>query len=220
MALTLRTAKSMPYLWACVVALLAQTAQADEATLAALLPSLQQGGYVIVLRHGPTDGTQQDVYPLDYADMTRQRQLSESGKDVARRIGAALASLDIPIGTVFTSHLNRAMETGRLVSRKDVSWNDGLNDSGLGSASAMAGASTRGNPRYAMVLQQLTATRPQFRTNTLIVTHKTNIEDAFGRRFADVREGESLLFRPDDAGRLAPVARVEASAWTALARGR
>ena len=220
MAQSLRTAKSVRYLCACVVALLAGTAQADEATLAALLPLLRQGGYVIVLRHGPTDTGQADVYPLNYADMTKQRQLSPQGREVAREMGAALSSLDVPIGKVLTSHLNRAMETGHLVAGREVTWNEALNDSGLGSAAAMTGASAAANARYAMVLQQLTATAPQFRTNTLIVTHKTNIQDAFGKRWADIREGEALLFKPDDSGPLTPVARIEASDWIALARGR
>ena len=75
-----RTPKSMRRIWACAGALLAATAFADDARLDTLLPSLQQGGYVIVLRHGATDPQQQDVYPLSYEDMTGQRQLSEQGK--------------------------------------------------------------------------------------------------------------------------------------------
>ena len=220
MAAPVRIAKSMLYACACACALLAGPARADQAALAALLPALQQGGYVIVLRHGATDARQQDVYPLDYDDMTRQRQLSEDGRAVALRMREALVSLGIPIGNVFTSRLNRAVETGRLVSGKDVIRSEALNDSGLGSASAMAGASAAAGSPYAMALRMMASTRPRVRTNTLIVTHKTNIQDAFGRQWADIREGESLLFKPNGAGDLAPVARVQASDWMALARGR
>src|SRR5262249_14815962 len=155
-----RTPKSMRRIWACAGALLAATAFADDARLDTLLRSLQQGGYVIVLRHGATDPQQQDVYPLSYEDMTGQRQLSEQGKEVARQMGAALDSLAIPIGKVFTSRLNRAAETGRLVAGKDVIWNEDLNDSGMGSASAMGGSSATGNQRSAAALRQLAATRP------------------------------------------------------------
>jgi broad specificity phosphatase PhoE len=220
MASPSRASTSMRRIWACAGALLAATALADEGRLDSLLPSLQQGGYVIVLRHGATDPRQQDAYPLNYEDMMGQRQLSEQGKEVARQMGAALSTLGIPIGKVFTSRLNRAVETGRLVAGKDVIWNEELNDSGMGSVSAMGGSSATGNQRSAAALRQLAATRPAFHTNTLIVTHKTNIQDAFGQMGADIKEGESLLFKPDGVGSPTPIARVKASDWIVLVRGR
>jgi hypothetical protein len=94
----LRTEKLIRCIWACAGALLAGTALADNGKLDALLPSLQQGGYVIVVRHGATDAQYEDVYPLNYDDMTKQRQLSEQGREVARQTGYALRSLGIPIG--------------------------------------------------------------------------------------------------------------------------
>src|SRR5215831_1325118 len=171
------------FIVACQASLVAAVAAATD--LSALLPSLKEGGYVIVLRHGPTSPEQSDVYPLNFNDMGKQRQLSEQGKQVAREMGAALKSLGIPLGKVYTSHLNRAIETGRLVSGSDVTWKDELNDSGMGSASAMAGASGTGNERFAVALRQLVSMRPEPHTNTLIVTHKTNIQDAFGKEWSD-----------------------------------
>lgn len=215
-----RTAHLMRCIWACAGALLAGNALADDAKLDALLPLLQQGGYVIVVRHGATDAQHEDVYPLNYEDMTMQRQLSEKGKEVARQTGDALHLLGIPIGKVFTSRLNRAVETGRLIAGKDVVWKEELNDSGMGLASAMAGSSVTGNQRYATTMRQLVATRPEFHTNTLIVTHKTNIRNAFGEMWADIKEGESLLFKPDRSDSPTPVARVKASEWIALAHSR
>lgn len=216
----LQVEKLMRCIWACAGALLAATALAEDGKLNALLPSLQQGGYVIVLRHGATDAQQNDAYPLNYQDMTRQRQLSEQGKEVARQTGAALNSLGIPIGKVFTSRLNRAVETGRLIAGKDVIWKEELNDSGMGSASAMTGSSGTGNQRYATALRQLAATRPELGTNILVVTHKTNIQDAFGKMWADIKEGESLLFKPDGSASPTPVARIEANDWIELAHSR
>lgn len=206
---------------ACAGTLFVGSTLAGEGKLEALLPALQRGGYVIVVRHGATDARQDDVYPLDYDDMAKQRQLSEEGREAARQTGLALRALGIPIGKVFTSRLNRAMETGRLIAGKDIVWRIELNDSGMGSASAMAGSPASGSSRYAAALRQRVDTRPEPRTNTLIVTHKTNIRDAFGKRWADVKEGESLLFDPEtfDTTR-APIARVEAAEWIALAQSR
>jgi phosphohistidine phosphatase SixA len=220
MAWSLRTKNLIRCVGAFAGALLAGAALADDGNLNALLPSLQHGGYVIVLRHGSTDARQKDVYPLNYEDMTAQRQLSEQGKEVAHQTGSALSALGIPIGKVFTSRLNRAVETGRLVAGKDVNWKEELNDSGMGSSSAMMGSAATGKERYATALRQLVATRPELHTNTLVVTHKTNIQDAFGERWADIKEGECLLFKPDGSANPIPVARIEASDWIALARSR
>ena len=92
MASSMRTSNLARFIVTCTAALLAGTASADEGSLSLLLPSLQQGGYVLVLRHGATDARQSDVYPLNYKDMTKQRQLSEQGRDVARHMGSALVA--------------------------------------------------------------------------------------------------------------------------------
>src|SRR4051795_8559766 len=77
-----------------------------------LLTDLQKGSYVIVFRHGATDDSQKDVYPLNFSDMKAQRQLSATGREMAAEVGEAIKKLHIPIGLVFTSKLNRAAETG------------------------------------------------------------------------------------------------------------
>jgi len=50
---------------------------------------------------------------LDEEDphIAAQRQLSEKGRDMARQIGTALKDFAIPIGDIYTSRLNRAIET-------------------------------------------------------------------------------------------------------------
>jgi hypothetical protein len=117
-------------------------AQSDN--LNSLVPALKQGGYVLVVRHGATDPAQTDIYPLS-DDMTKQRQLSEPGREVAKQMGAAFKKLGIPIGNVYTSQLNRALETGKLIAGRDVTAKQELNDSSMGSTSAMAGPSGGGS---------------------------------------------------------------------------
>jgi histidine phosphatase superfamily protein (branch 1) len=192
----------------------------QAADLEALMPSLRQGGYVIVLRHGATDASQNDVYPLDYSNPAKQRQLSGAGKDTAREVGASLKALGIPIGDVVTSRLDRAAETGRLIAGREGTPDVLLNDSSMGSTSAMAGSSASGNARFAGALKKHAATMPRAGTNTLIVTHKTNIQDAFGKSFADVKEGEAIVFEPGKAGHAKVVARVQPADWKRLASAR
>jgi phosphohistidine phosphatase SixA len=177
-----------------------------------LISALKQGGYVVVFRHGATDDSQKDVYPFNFDDMKAQRQLSEQGRETARQIGAAIGKLGIPVGEIYTSRLNRAIETGKLLSGKDVKPLDALTDSGAGSASAMANPAG-GNAKAGLALQDLTKAAPKVGTNTFIVTHKTNIADAFGKAASDVQEGEAFIYRPGGSAASVFVTRVKAAFW-------
>jgi hypothetical protein len=171
----------------------------QAADTAEALSVLKQGGYVIVFRHVATDEGQKDVYPLKFDDMSAQRQLSEEGREIATQIGNALQTLNVPIGEIYTSKLNRAVETGKLISGKDVIAMDELTDSGAGNPSAMARPGGGGNVELGRALQQLANTSPKPGKNTLIITHKTNIADAFGKDWNEVKEGEATVFRPDSS---------------------
>jgi hypothetical protein len=160
--------------------LLTGLTQAQTANLQTLLPSLKSGGYVLVFRHTATDAAQDDVVPFDYSDMSKQRQLSEEGRKAARQLGAALAELGIPIGEVWTSRLNRAVETGQMIAGKPGTGIDELTDSSSGKAGGMATAAGGGSEALGAALRRMASTRPAAGTNTLVVTHKTNIIDAFG----------------------------------------
>jgi len=177
-----------------------------------LVSALKQGGHVIVFRHGATDESQKDIYPLNFDDMKAQRQLSEKGRDMARQIGTAIKKLGIPIGEIYTSRLNRAIETGKLLSGKEVKPVDALTDSGAGSAAAMANPAG-GNAKAGLALRELVNAAPKAGTNTLMVTHKTNIADAFGKEASNVQEGEAFVYRSGGSAPAAFVSRVKPAFW-------
>jgi len=191
--------------------------RATAADLSKIVPMLKQGGYVLVLRHGATDESQKDVYPFVFDDMTKQRQLSDQGRKVAREIGAVIETMGISIGQIYSSRLNRAIETGSLISRAPMTPVTELTDSGAGSASAMANPNG-GNTTIGNAVRALVNKAPAPGTNTLLVTHKPNIADAFGKGFADVKEAETLIYRPNPSGPPTLIARVQASEWIAQAR--
>jgi phosphohistidine phosphatase SixA len=190
--------------------------QARAADLANIILSLKDGGHVIVLRHFATDESQKDVYPFRFDDMTAQRQLSEKGRETAREVGAAIKKLGVPIGEIYTSKLIRAVETGRLMTGEDVSPLEALSDSGAGSASAMANPEGK-NAKGGQALRDLVAAPPKAGANNLVITHKTNIADAFGKDLSDVREGEALIYKPSPSGPSVSITRVQASEWIAQA---
>jgi phosphohistidine phosphatase SixA len=196
----------------CAALFLLACSQASAEDSRELVSALKQGGYVIVFRHGATDDGQKDIYPLNFDDMKAQRQLSEKGRDMARQIGTAIKKLGIPIGEIYTSRLNRAIETGKLLSNKDVKPVDALTDSGTGSASAMANPGG-GNAKAGLAVRELVNAAPKAGTNTLMVTHKTNIADAFGKEASDVQEGEAFVYRSSGSAAAAFVTRVKPAFW-------
>jgi hypothetical protein len=201
-----------------ILAALVMAPRAEAAELDGVVSSLKSGGYVIVFRHGATDDSQKDVVPFRFDDMSAQRQLNEKGRSTAREIGAALKKLGVPIGEVYTSRLNRAVETGRLIGGKDVSPLDALTDSSAGSASGMANPDGN-NAKAGRAVRDLVDAAPGPGLNNIAVTHKTNVTDAFGQEFADIGEGEALIYRTSASGSAVFVARVQAKQWSALAGG-
>jgi phosphohistidine phosphatase SixA len=181
-----------------------------------LIASLKQGGYVLVFRHTATDDSQKDVYPFKFEDMSAQRQLSEKGRDMARQIGTALKDLAIPIGDIYTSRLNRAVEAGKLISGREVKPVDALTDSSNASASGMANP-TGANAKAGQAVRQLVDAAPKAGTNTFLVTHKTNIADAFGKEAGDVQEGEAFVYKAGSSGPATFAGRIKLADWGAKA---
>jgi len=190
--------------------------RATAADISKIVPMLKQGGYVLVLRHGATDESQKDVYPFVFDDMSKQRQLSDQGRKVARDMGTAIRTLGISIGQIYSSRLNRAIETGSLISGAPITPVNELTDSGAGSASAMANPNGS-NTKIGNAIRALVNKAPAAGTNNLLVTHKPNIADAFGKELAEVKEAETLIYRPNPSGPPTLVGRVQASEWIAQA---
>lgn len=199
-----------------LIALLAGISRHAAADSPDLISSLKQGGYVLIFRHTATDDSQKDVYPFKFDDMSAQRQLSDKGRDMARQIGAAIREQAIPIGEVYTSRLNRAAEAGRLISGREVRPVDALTDSSNASASGMANP-TGANAKAGQAVRQLVDAPPKAGTNTFLVTHKTNIADAFGKEAGDVQEGEAFVYKANGSGPATFAGRIKLADWNTKA---
>ncbi|GMP05457.1 histidine phosphatase family protein [Bradyrhizobium sp. TM239] len=198
------------------IVLLAGFSRHAAADTPELIASLKQGGYVLIFRHTATDDSQKDIYPFKFDDMSAQRQLSEKGRDMARQIGAAVKELAIPIGDVYTSRLNRAIEAGRLISGREVKPVDALTDSSNASASGMANP-TGANAKAGQTVRQLVDAPPKAGSNNFLVTHKTNIADAFGKEAGDVGEGEAFVYKAGSSGPASFAGRIKPADWSAQA---
>ncbi len=191
---------------ALAVMVLATVAGAQSASVDDIVSKLRGGGYVIVLRHGATHNDQADSDPLNLDNVAKQRQLNDKGRADARALGDVFRRASVPLGRVYSSRFQRAVETARLVAGREPEATADISEGGLV-------VSPNENNRRTQVLRALIAAAPDAGTNTLIVTHRPNILDALGRDWFDVREGEASIFKPDSAGGYTPVGRVQIGQW-------
>ena len=185
-------------------------AQVDPGLMEAV-KGLRGGGHVIVFRHGATHTDQADTDPLNISNLAQQRQLNDQGRALARAIGEAMRKLNIPVGQVVTSQFNRAIETGTLFGFGAVTSTADITEGGLV-------VSPNENNRRAAAFKKLTATAPPAGANAVLVSHKPNIMDAFGKDWFDLREGEASIFKPDGNGGAKLVVRIQAADWGKLAQ--
>jgi phosphohistidine phosphatase SixA len=175
------------------------------------IDALRQGGHVIVFRHGQTHSDQADTDPLNMKNFAAQRQLNDEGRAQASAIGQSMRKLGIPVSQVLTSTFQRAIDTGTLLGLGDVTASPDVTEGGLV-------VTPDENNRRAQALRKLVSAPPPAGGNLVIVSHKPNILDAFGKDWFNVREGEASVFKPDGNGGYSLVMRVQASEWGVLAR--
>ena len=175
------------------------------------IDALRQGGHVIIFRRGATHQDQADTDPLNIDNVAKQRQLNDDGRAKAREIGDAFRKLGIPVGRVHSSQFFRALETAKLTGFGEVTPSIDISEGGLV-------VSPIENRRRRDAMRKLAATVPPAGANVVVVSHKPNILDAFGKDWFDVREGEATVFKPDGQGGYKLVARVQAAEWAALAQ--
>jgi len=174
------------------LALLALPAQAEASE--ALWSLLKAGGQVVVMRHAATDSSAGDRDTMRLEDCSTQRNLSASGRDDARRIGAAFKARGIIVDDVRSSIWCRCLDTATLAFGTVNQW--------LPLNSFFRNREREPNQTRAM--RELVS---RHRGGTLVfVTHQVNITALTGL-YPD--EGEMIILTPQGdgftvAGRLKP----------------
>ena len=174
-----------------------------------LVQSLRAGGYHIVVRHGATFSNQADTDPFNFDDITKQRNLNDIGKELAKAFGDAIRLVGVPVGEVYTSKFNRAYETAVRAGFEDIEKTIDLTEGGLV-------VTPDENNRRAEAFRKMLAQLPDKGKNNFPITHKPNIVDALGKDWFDVKEGEASIFKPE-GGRYRLVARLQMEDWPKLA---
>ena len=86
-----------------------------SASADATLDALRRGGLVMLIRHARTVPGTGDPPGFRLDACATQRNLRETGREQARRIGARLRAERVPVGAVLTSRWCRCRETAELL---------------------------------------------------------------------------------------------------------
>lgn len=171
---------------------------------AKLLSALRDGGYILYFRHASTDFSANDDGMTSFEDCAKQRNLTEQGRAEARAIGAAIRSLDIPIGSVLASPYCRTMETAKLAFGRATATN------------AVRGGPAEAPPERYAELRKLLSTVLSRGTNVVIASHGNPFRAVAGGSY--LAEGEAAIVEPMGGDKFRIVARVRKDEWAALAK--
>lgn len=157
---------------------------------------LKEGGNIVLMRHALTKEGISDPPNFLLGDCSTQRNLSGTGRDDAREIGAAFRSREIPLGPVLSSRWCRCVDTARLAFGR-------VEPSPMLDSMFEEGAAARA-PKIRQVMAYVAAYKQ--RGNLVLVTHDANIRAMTGE---SVAAGAMLIVVPGKSG-LEIVARLTA----------
>lgn len=169
----------------------------------ALVRELHKGGYIIYFRHGATtDYGEKDVADADLDNCQIQRPLSDEGRAQTKRIGGAFRQLQIPIGQVYSSPYCRCVETAKNIFGKAEK-----------SRALHFAIHLRTADRATVTSQllDLLGRLPEPGTNTAMVSHTANLQEAVG--IWPKPEGVAHVFKPTGNGQFSYVGLMLPDAW-------
>jgi broad specificity phosphatase PhoE len=149
---------------------------------------LRAGGVVVLLRHAGTVSGIGDPAGFQLDDCATQRNLSDAGRQQARRLGEAFRAAGVPVGDVLSSRWCRCLDTATEAFGRVTPWPtvDSFFDPRLTGTGADAGA------------QQTAALRKRIagfrgKETLVVITHQVNITALTGVYPA---MGEAVIVRP------------------------
>lgn len=171
----------------------APLARADEATWR----RLRAGGLVILMRHATAGPGLGDPPGLRLDDCATQRNLTDAGREEAKRVGQRLKAEKVPIARVYTSPWCRCRETAMLAFGSAEDWQP------LSSFFDFPHQEADFTERVKKRIGSYGRRNPG--GNVVMVTHNVNI--AALTRYS-VAQGELVVVRPDGCCNARPVGRL------------
>ena len=169
--------------------------------------ALRAGGYVVYIRHGPTnrdeialEGENRASGRFSLADCATQRNLSAEGRAEMRSAGQHFRRLGLPVARVLTSRYCRAWQTAEMFSDR-AEFADGLTSDGP----------VVKDPARIVALKALLSAAPPRGSNTLLFAHQGIFYEATR---LTVQEGWAVVLLPGVTTRI--VARIAPGDWQRL----
>src|SRR5262249_48596967 len=155
-----------------------------------LVPLLQKGGYVVLMRHASSPMAVPDKAHANPDNTKPERQLDQTGRDTSKAMGDAFKTLHIPVGDVLSSPTYRAQETIRYAGFPKPELRQELSDNGRSMSPDIVNG-------WVTWLKMEVSTKPRPGTNTVLVTHLPNVQAAFPDEAKGLGDGEAVIFRPN-----------------------
>jgi broad specificity phosphatase PhoE len=157
---------------------------------------LREGGCVVLMRHAQTDPGVGDPPEFKLGECSTQRNLSEAGREQARRVGAAFVRERVKLDQVRSSAWCRCVDTAMLAFKQNTVWPP---------INSFFGAGGQDEQTRAVLAAVQGWQAPR---NLMLVTHQVNVTALTGEFLA---MGEIVVTRPatqgTDATRLRVLAR-------------
>lgn len=173
------------------------------------LQQLREGGYVIYLRHGTTDGARPDQVPdVDLNDCATQRPLTEAGRQLMVEVGQAFREARIPLGDIFVSPLCRSRESAEAAFGKRYTVDPLL--------MYTANLSTVEKRPILENTRRLLSLPVPAGTNRVVLAHAPNLADLMG--YFVKPEGTAVIIQPLGDRGFVYVASIPPRRWPELLR--
>jgi broad specificity phosphatase PhoE len=150
--------------------------------------ALRNGGVVVLLRHAQTVPGVGDPPGFRLDDCGTQRNLSDAGRQQARRLGEAFKAAGVPVGEILSSRWCRCIDTASEAFGRVTGWPTA--DSFFDARLSGAGANARQVQTEAL-RKRIAAHRGK--ETLVVVTHQVNITELTGVHPA---MGELVVVRP------------------------
>jgi phosphohistidine phosphatase SixA len=163
------------------------------------------------MRHGSStigqDGNLAQV-PMWWENCTIQRNIADTGREQARKVGASIRDLKIPVSQVLTAQFCRTRDTGHGMALGPIEVTEDLNHQ-IGQRVGFDVNAAR--------IKQL-AEIPAKGTNRVLVSHTHGSQRPEERIMAGIQEAELVVYQPDGKGGTEPIARIPVSEWDNLTK--
>jgi len=190
----MRLALASPVLVTLVLIMLVVAGPPRAAADETLWELMRGGGQVVFMRHAVTTPGVGDPAGFRLDDCATQRNLTDAGRDDARRVGAAFRTRGIPVGRVLSSPWCRCLETAQLAFGRSETWTplSNLFDNRAREAEQMR------------ELREIAGRRPSG-GNVVLITHGSVVLPLTGIQPAPA---ELVVLTPDGSGRFRVAGRL------------